>query len=127
MPNWNAIAAAAKKLIDKNGRTVIVRKQGSNPQDSEKPWRSKTEYPESSVTGSGVFVPPGKGLGRSSSNEENIKRAEQSVYFAAADDTGLNLIDYDIIIDNDVEWKIVSAELLSPAGTRLLYQFGVAR
>lgn len=126
--DWGSVAATVKRLIEANGRSVTLYKQGNVAQDSEKPWRGEADYPEGSVTGLAVFVPArGSGLGLAAMNEDNVKRAEQVMLFAAANDTGLDLEEFDLARDGGQDWKIVSTEVLSPAGTRLLYSFGVTR
>lgn len=127
MPNWDAVAASVKRQVDKNGRALTLRQQGNNSQDSDKPWRGQDDYHDGSVSGLGVFVSPGASLGLVATVEDGLKRAEQVVYFAAANDTGQELEYYDQIVDGTTTWQIVSAQVLNPAGTRLLYLFGVAR
>lgn len=128
MPNWEATAANVKKLIDKYGRDVVLIKQGNEPQNVEQPWRAQATYDESSVTGKAVFVTPSDmKFGNAVENKDNVKRTEQVVYFAAADDGGNELENFDVIVDNGVRWKIQHGQVLKPADTRLLYQFEVAR
>jgi hypothetical protein len=121
--DFTRLAATAERLIEKNGRTVTVTKQGKTPTDSTKPWRGLSTPGVASVTGKAVFVEPSK-LQR---NEDNVKRAEQGVYFAANNDGGQALETFDTLLDGASTWKILSAELLKPASKKLLYIFAVAR
>jgi hypothetical protein len=122
------LAATAKRLIDANGRTVTVVQQGNTPADSDKPWRSADATNRASVTGKAVFVSTEPGsLGAQWINRENVKNSDQVAFFAANNDGGKTLEDFDLIVDGSINWKITRAQLLAPADTRLLYVFEVDR
>lgn len=123
MADFTRLAATAKRLIEKNGRSVTVIKQGKTPTDATKPWRGQDTTHLASVTGKAVFVQPSKAI----QNIDQLKRAEQVAYFAAANDSGQTLETFDLIKDGSTLWKILRAELLQPATKKLLYQFEVAR
>lgn len=126
MADFTRLAAVAKRLIDKNGRTVLVVKQGDTPQDSDQPWRGQGTYPINSVSGKAVFVSEAS-LGYTARDKDNVKRADMVALFAAANDTGESLETYDVILDGGVTWQILKTELLQPADTRVLYIFEVSR
>lgn len=126
MVDFVKLAATAKRLIDANGRTVTVRKQGSTPVDPAKPWRGQSTPEADSVTGKAVFVSPSD-LGYVVENQDNVKRADQVALFSANDDGGKALETFDTIVDGSVEWKILRTEVLKPADTRLIYQFEVSK
>jgi len=126
--NFTKLAATAKRLIDANGRTVTITKQGSVPANSNQPWRGQNSTIAGSVTGTAVFVSTEPGsLGIQWLNPDNTKRGDQVAFFAANNDGGKELETYDTITDGDKVWKIVRAQLLAPADTRLIYIFEVAR
>lgn len=129
MADFTKLAATAKRLIDANGRTVTLTKQGVDDSgDVTKPWRTVATPAADSVTGAGVFVAtePGK-LGAQWFNPDNLKRGDQIMFFAALNDEGKNLQEFDTVTDDGTVWKIVHTQLLSPATTKLLYQFQVRR
>ncbi len=126
MADFVALAATAERLIEANGRSVTVTKQGATAADPNKPWRTTPTPVAGSVTGLAVFVAPSS-LGYVVENVDNVKRAEQVALFAANNDGGSTLEDFDVIIDGGTTWKILRAEVLQPASTRLLYMFEVSR
>ena len=126
MADFSKMAAVAQRLIQANGRTVTIVRHGKNPQDSDKPWRGSSEYPAATVTGKAAFV-AASDLGYKVRDAENVKRADKVALFAAADDGGQALEDFDVIEDGASVWHIMRVEVLQPATTRLLYMFEVAR
>ena len=123
MANFTRLAATAKRLVDKNGRSVTLTKQGKTPTDATKPWRGLSTPTVSTVTGKAVFVEPSK----EQRNVDNVKRADAVVYFAANNDAGQALETFDTLLDGTTIWKINRAELLKPATKKLLYILEVAR
>jgi len=125
--DYTAMAAMAKRLIDANGRTVTVVKNGTTPQNSEQPWRGLADYPAVSVTGLAAFVPGSSVATWRVTLRDNIKFGANYALFPASDDAGNQLEFFDEILDNGVRWKIVNAEIIGPTTVRLLYLFEVAR
>jgi len=119
--NFTAMAAVAKRLIDANGRTVTLIQQGSDPLDLTKPWRGQSTPVRASVSGKAVFTDT------NTVNPDNAKRKRQGMLFAASNDSGLGLEDFDIVEDGSIQWKIVSVSVIGPADTRVLYKFEVTR
>ena len=130
MADFTKLAATAKRLIDANGRSITLTRQGVTEGDPTKPWRTVSSPVAEEVTGAGVFVTtePGK-LGAQWFNTDNLKRGDQVVFFAALNDGGKSLEEFDTVTDSldGTVWKIINAQLLSPATTKLLYQFQVRR
>lgn len=126
MADFVALAATAKRLIDANGRTVTVTKQGSTPGDPTQPWRGQSTPVVSEVTGKAVFVDPST-LGALFQNVDNVKRGEQIALFAASNDGGYSLETFDTLTDGTAVWKVEETKLLAPASTRLLYMLRVSR
>jgi hypothetical protein len=122
-----ALAALAKQLIDANGRTVTIIKNGTTPQDTEQPWRGLADYQMASVTGIAAFVPSAQLKTWEVTTEDNTKRGTNYVLFPASYDGGHLLEFFDELLDGDTRWKITSVEVLGPAATRLLYMIKVNR
>lgn len=114
-------AALAKRLIDLKGRSVTLVKQGNTPLDTDQPWRGRSEYAQAEVTGMAVFT------SLDAQNQDNVKRADQYMLFAASNAGGYNLEEFDTVLDGDQTWKIVSTRVIGPDGNRILYKFGVTR
>lgn len=127
MANLVRLAATAARLIEENGRSVTVVKHGAYSQDSEKPWRGQSTYPEAAVTGFAAFVPKTQLVGTFAMQEEGILRESEYALFAADSDEGYNLEGFDAIVDRDVTWRIMKTEVLAPGTKRVLYLFEVTR
>lgn len=126
MADFTKLAATAKRLIEKNGRTVTVQQQAVTAADASMPWRATPTPAAVSVTGKAVFVDSAS-LGITYVNEDNVKRGVQVALFAASNDGNNELEAFDTIEDGTRTWKITNAEVLQPADTRLLYMFEVAQ
>jgi hypothetical protein len=129
-----ALAATAARLIAENGRTITLQQLGNTPADSAKPWRGPAD-PESpvraSVTGPAVFaadkVRQSIVWSLAQSFNDGVKNPAQVCLFAATNDDGLDLTQFDQIVDGTTTWRIMRAELLQPADTKILYAFEVTR
>ena len=126
MVDFVRMAAVAQRLIQANGRDVAIVQHGKNPADSDQPWRGSSEYPVATVYGKAAFV-AASDLGHRVRDDQNVKRADKVALFAALNDGGHALEEFDVILDQGVVWQIVRAEVLQPGSTRLLYMFEVAR
>lgn len=126
MADFAKLAAAAQRLISANGRTVVIAKLGSAPQDTDQPWRGQSDYGATLVTGKAVFVSE-RDLGYTVRDEDNVRRPDKVALFAAADDGGHELETFDEIRDGNVVWRIMKVGVLAPADTRLIYMFEVTR
>lgn len=126
MVDYASLAATAQRLIDANGRSVTLIKQGTHPQNHDEPWRGQSSYPVAEVTGGAVFV-AASDLGHMVEDTEGLKRAEKVALFAADADEGNQLELFDVLKDGNVRWLIKHAEVLQPGNIRLVYVFGVSR
>lgn len=121
MANYTKLAATAKRLIDKNGRTVTLIQQGQDVTDSDKPWRPDPTYARAKVTGKAVFTE------LEMANPEGIKRKVEGLLFAAADDGGHKLEDFDTVQDGAEVWRLLNGTVIAPGDIRVVYMFEVAR
>ena len=129
MADFVKLAKTAKRLIDKNGRTVTIRYQGSTPIDANEPWRGQAETTPIDVTGKGVFVDPSPfTLGQEAVRDTSKVSAEKKVLlFAANSDGGTDLVRADTVVDGASEWRVTKADLLQPGDVRMIYKFEVER
>lgn len=125
MADFAKLRKTAERLIEKNGRTVTLTRNGSTPTDAVKEWRGQSTPVVETVAGIGVFV--SSEMGKRVDNIADVKRIRQVCLFAAANDGGKQLETFDTITDGALTWRIVGAELLAPASTRMIYQFEVER
>jgi len=127
--NWQAIRSTVQRLIEANGRDVVIVEQGSDPQDSDKEWRGQADYDNTTVEGKAVFVDlaTASKLGLMVDSGTDHKRSGQVLLFPASKDQGKELETFDVVRDGDVTWNIDKAQVLKPSTTRLLYFFEVSR
>ena len=128
MADFDKLAATAQRLINANGRTVQIVKFGNTPQDSEQPWRGQkgTTYLQS-VTGKAAFVPKTQLVTTFAEVTDGVLLEGEYALFAADDDGGYALEDFDAIVDGGKEWSIGKTEIIAPADKRVLYMFEVKR
>ncbi|MCP4897716.1 MAG: hypothetical protein GY906_12150 [bacterium] len=122
MVDFIKLAATAQRLINANGRSVSIVKHGKTPSDMNKPWRGESTPVIATVTGIASFVPM-----QQIENNDGVRRGTDYALFAADDDGGNELEDFDVIIDGGVTWQILDAKLINPASKRIMYQFEVKR
>lgn len=126
MADFVALAAVAKRLIDANGRSVTLIKQGTTPQDADQPWRGQANYPQAQVTGIAAFVPATQLL-TWKVDWDGFKKGVNYFLFPASDDGGHQLEYFDQLVDGDIHWRIIHVEVVGPAATRVVYMIEVAR
>lgn len=129
MVDFVALAITVKRLIDGSGRPITLVKLNQGATDSSKPWRGLADpraTPAATASGNGVFVDPSS-LSELGIQASGDKRVDKIVMFAANDDGGENLLNFDELVDDTERWKIVKVQLLQPGATKLLYFFEVGR
>jgi hypothetical protein len=121
-------------LIEKNGRTVTVRRLENDPADPLKPWEGPTDPVDplqGSVTAKAVIVADKARAGvewsRMSKLMDDVKSPAQVCLFAAANDNGLDLLEFDQVVDGSTVYRIHRSELLAPGDVKLLYVFEIMR
>lgn len=135
------LAALAKKLIEKHGRSITLYKRETTDSDVTKPWRAPTTGSDDSTTVIGAFLPLSDGSNVSSmaaafgfstrdKDDELTKRFDQILLVAATSDTKAILGEVDSVVDSAGgtarAWKIHARQELAPGDLKILYAFGVA-
>ncbi len=119
----------AERLIEANGRDLsLVRRDQGNLIDPAKPWRGSTEAAEVTVVVKGVFIEFEKEDFDGSLVRRGDKRilvADKSVIDEGGSATNLKIEDYDHVLDNKVRWKIITAVLIEPGDTRIMFDLQV--
>lgn len=121
------LAATAKRLIDKHGRTVTLLKHGSTPADGNKPWRGVSAPVDATVTGKAAFVPRTFILASFAADFDGVLEESEYALFAADNDDGELLETFNVMQDGSRDWKIMRTELIAPGDTRVLYMMQVKR
>lgn len=121
------LAATAKRLIEKHGRTVSIVKHGSTDASGTKPWRGVSAPVVATVTGKAVFVPKTFVLTSFTADVDGVSEEGEYALFAADNDDGENLETFNVMQDGGRDWKLLRTELIAPGDTRVLYMFQVQR
>lgn len=117
MANYPKLAQTAKRLIEKNGREVTLRREGTAPSDPAKPWRGGAATVEE-VTLRAVILD----YSIEESTSDHVKRGDKRAYVAQESATGVNLLEFNRLVESNGEtWNIVRAEQLVPADVSLMY------
>lgn len=122
MANFAKLAATAKRLIEKNGRTVTLKKRGQAVADPTHPWRGADEAGVVSVDVKAVILDYVLTPDTSDFVKRGLKRALVAALSATED-----LRDFTIMTDGAETWELLECKTLAPADTRLLYEFQVRK
>lgn len=136
MVDYVKLLSVAKRLINKNGRDIILKRGTRQPFDANKPWGPRTKNPSPGNEGKslavrGVFVPPNTvrefgitSLGEGTLMEDMIKVSQQIVIIAGIDE---DMRVFSEIIDRGETWGIQGIQVLRPGEIQLLSFVGVRR
>jgi len=124
--NYTSILTTAQRLINANGRTVFIIRLNRALDDSDKPWRGTADprtSPDATQSLKAVFVSAGSAsnLGFLTESPETIPFEHKFMITAAV--TGVELEDYDEVVDDSKYYKIVRCQKLQPGDTAVLYFF----
>lgn len=127
--DYTKIAATAKRLVEKFGRTMTFIRLDRSVDDSTKPWRANADpraTPDASTDVIGVQIHPdsSRDLGSKILMPELISATEKIVLVAATS-TVEDLTTYEEVLDDGVRYKINRFDVLEPGDTRLLYFFAI--
>jgi hypothetical protein len=125
MADHARFVALATRLIEKNGRDVILKEKSGTATDTNKPWKGSTSSPTVLGTVKAVFVPfRGFEFGSTFTDDELMKSVDEVCLIAGGNDAFDNTtLIYDETKDLKVEW----IRRLRPADLTVLYAFGVMR
>jgi hypothetical protein len=119
--------ALAKRLIEKHGRLVTLRKISETPNDTDKPWRGNDDDTSASDDISITAKTLMKGLFYEDSPDNEVRRAVQDAVVAAASAVDTNgaqvdLKGFDQLIDGDIVWKIDKVQEVKPGDLVILWK-----
>jgi hypothetical protein len=122
------LAATALRLVDKNGKTITVRKLAGTAADPTKPWRGPAD-PRSPTADSQDVRAVEVGVDTLTKMGKVIKKTDipdnvEKCYIVAPGLATPALDDFDEVIDGDVQARIVLMKPLKPADTVLIYVIG---
>lgn len=115
-------AKTAKRLIDKNGRTVVFVKKSSIPNNEAKPWLGSKDT-EVTFSTKCAFID----YEIREVDGDQIKIGDKKL-LANAIDNGTNIVeDFDTVRDGITSWRIKSVKPLQPADTIVMYEIQVRK
>ena len=131
MVDFARVAATAQRLVEKNGRDILLARAGEVPVDPDRPWLGTEPGEEITVLMRGVFVPPGTvrqfgvtSLGEGTELTDLTTFSEQIVIVAQGE---VDLRQFTTLIDRDDRWGILAVQVLRPANLNLLGFIAVRR
>lgn len=134
MVNFTKLAATAKRLIEKNGRTVTITKDDRTPADPSMPWLGPDDVPTSpdglTFQAKVAFVPAtGGGLGNRRQENPSVEDLEfkQGLVAHGSLPAGTDLLTFNWLVDGLKVYRLESVEELKPADTELIYTLELAR
>lgn len=139
MADFVKAAATAKRLVEANGREVVLFKRNRTPDNAAEPWRGVSGVPTApegglSMTVTMSFVPHfGSGFGKMVTDDGSGKgtQFDQIGLLAStslpAGRTFLDVEQCDTIRDGDNIWKVERREHLRPADDSILFALGLKR
>lgn len=127
MADYVKLAGTAKRLIEANGRPVVVRRLGRQISDPNQPWLSSENVRNPADLEAQVqacFVDPVSAakMGLGIFGEELVARIE-AVALVAADSSTADLETCDELVELGTIFRIEHCEVLKPGPTKLLYIF----
>lgn len=121
MVDFTSLRATAERLISENGRDVTLVKRLRTADDVAKPWRGPPVGPDLTIVAKAVFVEFEEEDFDSTLVRRGDKRALISAKVVEALDATTMLEEFDTVLDNTVEWKVVNVVVIEPGTSRVLY------
>ena len=131
MVDYVKLATTAKRLVEKNGRSVVLTGLEGSSVDTDKPWLGPMDAVGVPLPISGVFVPPNTirqfGLTALGHGTEYIDLVDFSEQIMITFPGETDLRQYRTLVDNSQDWRIIGIQSLKPGDITLLAFIGVRR
>ena len=127
MANYAKLAETAKRLIEKNGRAVILRKRSEVPTDPDKPWRASEPGMSDSNIAQVECIAVFTNVEFEDEDETDERRDSQGALVAAKSADGVDLKAFDEVHDGTEVWEIDRVDLIYPGSTKLLWKMRLKR
>jgi len=116
--DYSSLSATAKRLIERFGRPVTLKRQTTTPTDPAKPWRGGAQAADVSTAVVAVLVD----YTLQEATSDHVQRGDKRAYVAQASGPGIDFATYDRLVEADGQtWQIVRAETINPGDTKLLF------
>ncbi len=131
--NYTKLAATAKRLIEANGRKLIMLRPSEVAADTAKPWDGPAPATaDTEFAISGVFVPPNTvrqfgltALGTGHDFLEDLIQTSEQMCITFPGET--DLAQFTHMKDGTVDWNVIGIQVLKPGNVTLLAFIGVKR
>lgn len=125
--DYAKLSLVAKRLIEKNGRTVTLRKLSSTIADNAAPWRGTTGAAVDCSCKACFF-----NYDEAEETSDNVTRGSKYAYVAALSAVNNSLVPYDLrefesVIDGSETWEIKEVKPLTPGDVTILYRLELKR
>lgn len=122
--DYPALALKVQSVIEGTGRDIEFIRNGETESDPDKPWRTYSTTPESSITAKAVADNQAV-----ESTEENfdIRIGDKVLYVSAKALNDVDLTLYDAVVDEGSRHEIIKAVPIKPGAVTILYIVQVRR
>lgn len=125
MANYVKLAATAKRLIEQNGRTVMLVKKTRTAADTAKPWRGPSGTGNTTIASPKAVVYPAYEKG---DDGTLVSRGFEKAMIAHDSlSPKLDLTTIDSIIDGGVTYRVIRANRVGPGDIIIHYEFDLKR
>lgn len=111
-------AATAKRLIEKNGRTVEIIKVETDPADASKPWRGPADPSRTVVASPKALIVDVE----EKDVDGSLVRLGMRKAYIAHTSVNMDLSDTDFVRDSSRDYKVCKVGVIKPADTPILYE-----
>jgi hypothetical protein len=116
-------AQNVKNRLDKNGRRILLVREGIASSDPSKPWRKTTDFNADTYPTVAVFI----NYETKEIDGQLIKSFDKKLLVNAIDNEGKDLTKYDAVIDDGETWKIEKVNPLQPGGVVIMYEIQIRK
>lgn len=119
MANFARLRATATRLVRKNGRDVVLRRDSRQAKNDDKPWRGNRPCPAEEITVKAAIV----SYREKDIDGERIKRGDRQavIEVPVKNSEDVDARFYDLIEDRDEKWRIVTMDKVEPANLTVVY------
>lgn len=117
--DYARLAAMAKRLIEANGRSLVLYRTNQTPADANRPWRG----PASMTSGgtSRTVIGVNDDFTVRQEDGDKVRRGDKFFLIAATSLGGQEILDFDRVVDGSDHYGILSINKLAPGSTALVY------
>ena len=125
MVNYVRLAASTKRIIESNGRDVILIRKSRTPGDAAKPWRGPAALTDETVGTIKAVIYPAE----EKDGDGTLIRRGYYVAMLAHDSLSPSedLSDLDSVNDGGIIYKVDKASIIGPGDVKIAYELNLKR